>query len=847
MAILISGKNNASKAFDEASKSANGFGKTLTDVAKIAGGFVLAKGLLALPALFDGPVKAASNLGESMNAVQVIFGRTSDKIMEFGKVSATQAGLSQRAFNELVTPLGAMLKNSGLSMDQVADKTIDLTKRAADMASVFNTDVSDALGAITAGLRGEADPLERYGVKLNAAAIEAEALASGLVPIVKNQNAVRAAQLGVVDAQQKFNEAIKKAPNSLEAAKASLAVAQAQEKLAAASKGSTGPITDQIKAQAALNLIMKQTADVAGDFVNTSDGLANKQRIQAARAEEVSAALGQKLMPVMLKFKEIQLQVVEALGSKLIPLFEQLSAKYMPQVSAAFDEAVAAVTPFIEQIEPFFTALSQNEEVMSRVAVVIGGVLVTALGALTVALAGVVVGWVAAALPIVAIGVAIAALSLGIRELVIHWDEITAKFPILGQAVDFVKQKFAELKVYWESQLFPAIGRIKDRVVEVVTAVITFLQQNWPLIKTIMGDAVQLALAAIRGPMNAIAGVIKVVVDIINGDWAKAWEDFKKLCTTAVSDAYGLIKKAFTLWTDLDKLLINAGTAIIEGLWKGMQNKWKDLEGWLGGLPGKIKDLKGPIEKDRVMLFDEGEATMEGFLNGLKSKYGDVRKWLNGVAADVGGNEFALQSALGGGERGAFLSGLQGFLNGETVAQEWFDAYGDELRNAGYKVNEFGHALKQNIPHFNTATNSFLASTDKMSTALAQAAQVANDYWSAAAQHERAYGSGSSSASTLPTGHGGAIGPANPGLGILPGAGGMGGGAGGSGGYFGTPGYDIYGNVRPGGTYGPGGPLVINITVEGSIRSDRDLAAVLAEQLALGAGRGVLGFQGGSR
>ncbi|MQA17739.1 MAG: hypothetical protein GEV09_27820, partial [Pseudonocardiaceae bacterium] len=48
------------------------------------------------------------------------------------------------------------------------------------MASVFNVDVSEALDAIQAGLRGEADPLERFGVGLTDAAVRAHAVELGL-------------------------------------------------------------------------------------------------------------------------------------------------------------------------------------------------------------------------------------------------------------------------------------------------------------------------------------------------------------------------------------------------------------------------------------------------------------------------------------------------------------------------------------------------------------------------------------------------------------------------------------------------------------------------------------------
>ena len=44
---------------------------------------------------------AASDLNESMNAMNVPFGETSDEIKVIGETSAESFGLSQRAFNEM--------------------------------------------------------------------------------------------------------------------------------------------------------------------------------------------------------------------------------------------------------------------------------------------------------------------------------------------------------------------------------------------------------------------------------------------------------------------------------------------------------------------------------------------------------------------------------------------------------------------------------------------------------------------------------------------------------------------------------------------------------------------------
>lgn len=207
-------------------------------------------------------VGAASDLNESINAVNVTFGESADKILEFGENAARSVGLAKSEFNQLATPLGAILKNAGTPLDEVADKTIVLTQRAADMASVFNTDVSDALTAIQAGLRGEQDPLERFGVSLSAAKVEARALAD-------------------------------------------------------TGKDNAKALTDQEKQLARVNLILDQTNQTAGDFKNTSDGLANQTRVLKAEYENLKAELGQQLIPVLEDVEGSLLDILEV--SKRIP------------------------------------------------------------------------------------------------------------------------------------------------------------------------------------------------------------------------------------------------------------------------------------------------------------------------------------------------------------------------------------------------------------------------------------------------------------------------------------------------------------------------------------------------
>jgi len=189
-------------------------------------------------------VKAASDLGETMNATQKVFGDAAGTIQDFGKTAATEVGLSQRAFQELATTTGAVLTNLGQSQDEAAASSIELTQRAADLASVFNTSVPEALEAINAGLKGSNEPLQKYGVTINDQILKQKAL-----------------ELGIYDG--------------------------------------VGALTAEAKAASAQAVIMEQSAAVAGDFTDTQDSAANATRTLAAMGEDLAAQLGEVLLPIV--------------------------------------------------------------------------------------------------------------------------------------------------------------------------------------------------------------------------------------------------------------------------------------------------------------------------------------------------------------------------------------------------------------------------------------------------------------------------------------------------------------------------------------------------------------------
>ena len=302
---IVGDSKDLDKTLNKTEKELNGLGKTGTKT-----GATLAKAGALIQTAFVAAIVAgvakigkemvtlAADAAESVNAVQVVFGEASGGILEFSENAVENLGLSSTAFNELSTVIGAQLKQSGISIDLLDDKVIELSTRAADVASVFNVDVNESLNAFGSALRGEAEPARRFGVNISDVAVQAEALASGLV---KNKN----------------------------------------------------EITDQIKIQARYNIILKQTADLAGDFENTQGSLTNQLKIAKAGVAEYGAELGQSLLPITTKtvtaFNNIIASLIES--QKQFNLLRDITTEFREtgEVTGALDQLLAKREAILQQ------------------------------------------------------------------------------------------------------------------------------------------------------------------------------------------------------------------------------------------------------------------------------------------------------------------------------------------------------------------------------------------------------------------------------------------------------------------------------------------------------------------
>lgn len=272
--------------------------------------FVLKKAMLpataAIGALGTAALKAvdsASDLAEAQSKVNVIFGEGAADILAYAKTASKAIGQSQQSVLDAAGTFGTFGKAAGLSGKDLAKFSNDFTALASDIASFSNATPEEVIVALGAGLRGESEPLRRFGVLLSAEAIEMEAVNMGLVKFSKNAVAVKRATIAVERAQQKYTTAVSRfGPDSLQARSAMASYEAQQEKLSKAMAGKMDKLTQEQKILAATSLIYKQTADAQGDFERTSSGLANQQRILTAEYANLTAQLGTALLPI---FKQL--------------------------------------------------------------------------------------------------------------------------------------------------------------------------------------------------------------------------------------------------------------------------------------------------------------------------------------------------------------------------------------------------------------------------------------------------------------------------------------------------------------------------------------------------------------
>lgn len=455
----------------------------------------------AIGAFAKATVDAAKNMQQSIGAVDSVFKDSGDQIHAWAKNAAKDVGISANSYNELATLIGSQLKNGGTAIDEIGGKTNELITLGADLSSMFGGEATEAVAALSSALKGERDPIERYGVSLNQAKIDAEAAALGF------------------------------------------------EKVGSA-------LSSEATQAATLSLIMKQTADAQGNFGRETDTLANRQQVLNAMFEDGKARLGEDLLPAATAFTSLLIaglnpavnaasvvigevtggftafgaafkaadgEVTSAGFPGIMERLGGLTAELAPGVKSAFGEIGAtistvateiwtAIGPTIKALLPQILTLVTT---MSPLAIIFQSLqpVLPQLGAAIGALAGALGGVLAAILPTIVklVGTLVEVLSGSLADILptiaellttvglVLADTLVALLPIIVPLIGILAEAFVAL--------MPLIGDLVEFVGGALSDILVAIMPIILEVATILGQVLGNAI-------DALLPIFPVLVDI---------------------------------------------------------------------------------------------------------------------------------------------------------------------------------------------------------------------------------------------------------------------------------------------------------------------------------------------
>lgn len=195
------------------------------------------------------------------------------------------------------------------------------------------------------------------------------------------------------------------------------------------------------------------------------------------------------------------------------------------------------------------------------------------------------------------------------------WEGIKTYFSgvvdvIVGYGIAIFENFSTTLSTIWKG-LSAAGKAIFDSFAQILSNI-------WNTIKSV-------ASSAWEGLKSTVLGLIDGLVQGAKN----AWESMKQ----GVRDFVSNVTSIFDGIRNID--LWSAGKAILDGFLGGLKSAWGAVTDFVGGIASWIRDHKGPIEYDRKLLIPAGNAIMQGLDRGLQDRFKDVKKSVSGMAGEI--------------------------------------------------------------------------------------------------------------------------------------------------------------------------------------------------------------------
>lgn len=187
-------------------------------------------------------IQAASDLQQVSSKFDVVFQGQEQQAGQWSQTLVNSYAMSTRESKLYLSSVQDLLVPMGMASTAAGKMSFEVVKLSADLGSLNDLPTGAVMDDIQSALVGNYETMKKYGVVLNAAAVEQEALTTGL--------------------------------------------AKTKEEITAADK-----------AQAAYQLIVKSSTAAIGDLGRTSGDLANQEKKRIALTEDLMAVYGNAMLP----------------------------------------------------------------------------------------------------------------------------------------------------------------------------------------------------------------------------------------------------------------------------------------------------------------------------------------------------------------------------------------------------------------------------------------------------------------------------------------------------------------------------------------------------------------------
>jgi hypothetical protein len=237
-------------------------------------------------------VMAASDVAQQFGALEAVFGENAKQLKDFSE-SMIEYGLSTADAARYAALLGTQLKGLGMEESDAIERTKELQILAADLAATYGGTTADAVAALSSTFKGEYNPIERYGVAIRKSDITARLAEQGL-------------------------------------------------------KGLTGETLKAAEAQAAYELLILKTTAAQGQSKREFNTLAAQLQRLRASYTNITASLGEALLPVVQEFAQYILTTVVPRVQQWVRLNRDELSKTLRDMVEIFKDFMIAGGKFLE-------------------------------------------------------------------------------------------------------------------------------------------------------------------------------------------------------------------------------------------------------------------------------------------------------------------------------------------------------------------------------------------------------------------------------------------------------------------------------------------------------------------